>query len=61
VELVLVESDMPDLYPYVIPVVPELGGEGMRKTPRSGRRRSLLDPCTSPSEIAPHVAARPLA
>jgi hypothetical protein len=61
---VLVESDVRDLCFCATPVVPELGGgEGCEKPPRSGRRRSLLDPCTSPSEIlvAPPVAARHLA
>jgi hypothetical protein len=54
---------MHDLCACATPVVPELGGKGMRKPPRSGRRRSLLDACSSPSEIvvAPPVAARHLA
>jgi hypothetical protein len=60
-QLVLV--NLPDLRSCATPVVPELGWKGMRKPSRSGRRRSLLDPCTSPSRIlvAPPVAARHLA
>jgi hypothetical protein len=44
-QLVLVEADLPDLGSCATPVVPELGGKACENPPRSGRRRSRLDPC----------------
>jgi hypothetical protein len=59
----LVESGMPCQGSSVTPVVPERGGKGKRKAPRSGRRKPRLDPHTPLSEIiaAPPVVARLLA
>jgi hypothetical protein len=56
---VLVESSaMRDLGVFTTPIVPELGEEGMRKSPNSCRRRSQLDPRTPSSEMisSPPVA-----
>jgi hypothetical protein len=60
---VLVESGLPYLCSCATSVVPELGGKGERKNPRSGRRRHLLDPRTPSSRIivATPVTARHLA
>jgi hypothetical protein len=60
---VWVESSLPDLGSSANPVVPELGGNGMRKPPRSGRRRPRRDSHMPLSEIiaAPPVATRLLA
>jgi hypothetical protein len=54
---------VPGLGYRATPVVPELGGKACEKTPRSSRRRSRLDPCSSPPEVvvAPPDAPRHLA
>jgi hypothetical protein len=61
--LELVEAILPDLGYRATPVVPELGGKACKKPPRSDLRRSRLEPCSSPPEIAvaPPNAPRHLA
>jgi hypothetical protein len=62
-QLELVEANLPDLGSCATPVVPELVGQEGKKPPRSGRRRSRLDLCSSPPEVvvAPPDAPRHLA
>jgi hypothetical protein len=59
----MVEANVPDLGSRATPVVPELGGKACEKPPRSGLRRSRLDPCSSSPEVvgAPPDALRHLA
>jgi hypothetical protein len=59
----LFEANVSDLGYLATPVVPELGGKACEKPPRSDRRRSRLDPCSSPPEVvvAPPDALRHLA
>jgi hypothetical protein len=62
-QLELVEANLHGLGSCATPVVPELGEKACEKPPRSGRRRSRLDPCSSPPEVvvAPPDAPRHLA
>jgi hypothetical protein len=60
----LVEANVLDLGSSTTPVVPEPRGvRHVKNPPRSGRRRSRLNPCSTPPEVlaAPPDAARYLA
>jgi hypothetical protein len=62
-QLELVEANVHNLGYRATLVVPEVGGKAYEKPPRSGLRRSRLDPCSSPPEVvvAPPDALRHLA
>jgi hypothetical protein len=62
-QLELVEVNLPNLGSCATPVVPELGGKACENPPRSCRRRSRLDPCSTPPEVvvAPPGTPRHLA
>jgi hypothetical protein len=59
----LVEANVPHLGSCATPIVPELGEKAGETRPRTDRRRSRLDPCSTPPEVlnAPPDAARHLA
>jgi hypothetical protein len=59
----LVEANVPDLGHRATPALPERGKKACEKPPRSDRRRSRLEPCSTPPEVlvAPPDAARHLA